>query len=121
MLKKIFILLGILILTTSFVFAQGSMYQEPGSSVESGKTTVNVAGTAVPLASSETRVLSVSIAWLPDNGRNKVYVGDSTVTSSNGIQISSGSVLTLQVNDLSKVYINSDRVGDGVSWIAVLR
>lgn len=121
MIKKFFIVLCFSLVIINFVFAQGSIYQEPGASVLNGKTTVTTAGIAVPLSTSSTSVLSINIGWLQGNIGNKVYVGTKNVNANNGFQLASGAILKLEVSNVNAVYINADIATDGVSWIAVQR
>ncbi len=89
--------------------------------------TVASGGTAVKLTANETWVTSVTIQAEFTNV-SKICLGDSTVTTSTGIQIPIGDCATIDAPqgprggaeefDLSKIYINSSTTGDGVRIIA---
>ena len=86
------------------------------STIYNGKKTVTTAGTAEALASS-TAVKSVVIKALYSN-TGKVYVGNSSVSSANGIELEAGDAIGIDIDDLSKIYIDVDNNGEGVSYIA---
>jgi len=86
-------------------------------SIYSGKTTVTTAGTRVVLASSQA-VQSVTIKALSSN-TGLIYVGNSSVASSNGYQLSAGDSISMDVANLNTVNIDSAVNGEGVSYIAV--
>lgn len=46
-----------------------------------------------------------------------IYVGDSGVSSSNGFVLGAGESVSMPIDDVSKVHIDSDNDGEGVSWI----
>lgn len=89
----------------------------PPGSVGSGKKTVTSAGTAEALAGS-TSVLSVTIRALGTN-TGQVYVGNSGVDSTNGFQLDSGDTVSLDIDDLSDVYIDVDTSTEGVTYLYV--
>jgi hypothetical protein len=125
MMKKLVFIFCFIFCITSLVFAQGSMYEEPGANIISGRTAVSAANTATVLG-SDTRILSVSITWWSKNSSAYVYVGSSTLSKNdgiidNGVILTSGAILTLNVNNLNKVYISSPSANDSVTYIAVLR
>jgi hypothetical protein len=80
--------------------------------------TVSSAGTAEALVGSSTDLLhGVTIKALAGNSGN-VYVGDSDVSSANGMELEAGDFLFLSVGDLADVYVDVATNGDGVSFIA---
>jgi len=93
--------------------------QKPASSVISGQTAVTTAGTEVPLASS-TAILSVTVKAKHAN-TNMIYVGKNPVTSSTGFVLDAGEAVSMDVDNLADVYIDSDTNGEGVSYIAVIK
>ena len=120
--KKIFLIMLFILGAVGFVFAEPSVTIEPGQNIIANQVTIVTANTAVPLKSTETRILSVQIQPLLTNTIPFIFVGTSTVTTnSNDSVISSGAVMKLDVNDLNKIYINSNKAGEGVSYIAVTR
>lgn len=92
-----------------------SVNLNPATIVGNGKTTVTTAGTSVVLASS-TSIVSVTVRALSSN-TNKIYVGSSSVSSTNGFQLSPQETVSLDINNLNKVYIDADTNGEGVTWI----
>ncbi len=119
--RKVLLTMILILGITGYALAQPSMYQEPGSDIISGQTKIVTTNIAVPLASTGTRVLSVVIQTLPTNVENRIFIGSSSVTPTTGIVLASGSSITLNVNDLNKIYINSLIVNDGVSYIGITR
>lgn len=90
----------------------------PLSSCGSGKTTVTTAGVRVALSSS-TPISSVTIkACIANTGI--IYIGNSTVTSSNGFELSAGDTISLDIDNLSDVYIDSSVNTQSVTymWVA---
>lgn len=90
--------------------------QPTPSTVYSGQKTVATAGTAEALAASTT-VKSVVIKALYSN-TGTVYVGDSSVSSTTGIELAAGDSVALEIDDLSKIYLDVSVSGEGVSYIA---
>jgi hypothetical protein len=95
----------------------------------SGTKTVTTAGTQVPLsATAGTRIAQIIIQALPTN-TGFIYIGDSTVSSSNGIRLEipvAGSLLpsmTISCTgvgnevDLNTIYIDSSVNGEGVVFL----
>lgn len=84
------------------------------SDLDSGRKTVAVPGTAEPLVAATRACLSVTIVAL-DTNTGYIYVGDSTVDNTKGRLRRNGSV-TIEIDDLNKVYIDADIAAEGVSW-----
>lgn len=89
----------------------------PATAIYYGQTTVSNAGTAVVLGSS-TAIRSVCIKALTGN-TGKMYVGDTSVTSSNGYELPKDVSICLDINNLNLVYINASVNGEAVSYVAV--
>lgn len=85
--------------------------------VGSGKTAVAVAGTQVALSAS-TVIKSVTIKALSTN-TGIIYVGASTVSSADGFELNAGDTVSLDVDNLADVYVDSSVNGEGVSYIYV--
>jgi hypothetical protein len=82
-----------------------------------GKTTVTTATTRVVLGSGAiANGRTVAIKALSTN-TGLIYVGDVTVAAANGYQLSKGDVVSLAVNNLSVVYIDSSVNLEGVTFI----
>lgn len=92
---------------------------EPGSDIGSGQETVAVAGTCVQLSEESLSILSVTVKALATNGGN-IYVGDETVDATSGFVLAAGESVSMDVDDLSDVYIDADVNGEGVSFIYLL-
>lgn len=99
---------------------QAATNQGNWPNLETGQDTVTTAGTAVPLNGGESLTVpdgaSLAIRANSDNS-NTVYIGDSSVDSSTGLEKTPGDGVSLNVTDVSTVYVDADGAGDGVSWI----
>ena len=89
----------------------------PGS-VGSGQTSVTAAGTAQQLSATDTPILSVTVKALLGNVGD-VYVGGSTVSSSTGFILGQGDGVSLDVDNLTDVYIDAANTADKVCYIYV--
>ena len=87
-----------------------------GTEIINGQKTVTAAGTAEVLATTTT-IRSVTIKALPGN-TNNVYVGDSSVSSSNGFVLDAGESIDLDLDNLATIYLDVDTNGEGVSYVA---
>lgn len=94
---------------------------EPGTSIVHNQKSVATPGTAVQLTTDATAVISVTISTLPANAGN-VYVGTAGVQSGNGFILSEDTVtsLTVDVDDVSDLYIDATTASDGVSWVGLV-
>lgn len=97
-------------------------YDVPVSVVD-GNQKVTTAGTSVQLVSSFTPCKTVMICALPSNSAaNTIVVGGSDVVASistrKGIPVSSSGT-SININDASKLYLDTTASGDGVSWMVV--
>jgi hypothetical protein len=88
----------------------------PYTILGNGQTTVTTAGTAVQLSTGA--IKTVTIRALETN-TGKIYIGTSSVTSSNGFQLGSGETVSLDIASLGSIYVNSTVNGEGVSWITL--
>ena len=90
-----------------------------------GTTTVSTAGTEVQLSNTANRVLWLKVKALAGNS-NKVYIGVSDVSSSNGYELSAGNELELNFADSGgtiawkSVYLDAATNGDAVCWSVIL-
>ena len=87
------------------------------TTIFNGKTTVTTAGTRVTLASSQA-VQSITVKALAAN-TGTIYVGNATVSSSNGFQLAAGDSVSFDLSNLNTVNIDSSVNGEGVSYAAV--
>lgn len=99
-----------------------SAFDNPGSGLTAGRQTVTTAGTAVQLSSTATPCREVVITAETDN-TGIVVVGGSAVVASlstrKGIPLSAGDSITLEINNLNKVYLDATVSTDGVTYLAV--
>jgi hypothetical protein len=86
------------------------------TAIFNGKKTVTTAGTRVTLASTQA-VRSVVIKALVGN-TGTIYVGNSTVASTNGFALSPGDSISLDIADLTTVNLDASVSGEGVTYIA---
>lgn len=87
------------------------------TTIYNNKKTVTTAGSRVALATT-TAIKSVTVKALASN-TGLIYVGDSTVSSTNGFQLSAGETVSMDIADLATVYIDSAVSLEGVSYLAV--
>lgn len=87
------------------------------TTIYNGKKTVTTAGTRVTLASSQA-VKSVTIKALSTN-TGLIYVGDTSVASTNGFQLSAGETISMDIANLNTVNLDSAVNGEGVTYIGI--
>lgn len=85
-----------------------------------GRKTVSSAGTAEALVASSTPCKRVHVQGLEAN-TGTVVVGGSTVVATSGtrrgIALVAGQAVTIQIDDLAKVYVDAVVTGEGVSFV----
>jgi len=108
--------LATLPVTNAGTFAVQSTEVDP-TTVLHGKTTVTTAGTRVVLAAS-TACKSVTIKALTAN-TGIIYVGSTTVASTNGFALAAGETVSLDIANLTTVNIDSSVNGEGVTYIGI--
>ena len=97
--------------------ASGYLYvkaREP-SGISDGSKAVTTAGSEVTLVASSTACRSVTIQAKRAN-TGYIYVGGATVASTSGVELSPGDSISLNIDDLVKVYIDSSVNGEGVQF-----
>lgn len=87
----------------------------PNEGFVCGNFDVTVAGTAE--AMPNTHVLEVVIQAKSTN-TGLIYVGGSSVSSTDGIELSAGQSMSFQVTNLNKLWLDASVSGDGVKWTA---
>jgi len=90
------------------------------SSISHGRKTVTTAGTPVPLAASATPSRRVTIVAL-DTNTGQIAIGGSGVVAASGatrtgVILNAGDTYELDINDLSKVYLDATVSGEGASF-----
>jgi hypothetical protein len=89
------------------------------SNLDSGQKNVTVAGTAERLSSTSVPILSVTVKAKRANTGDNVYVGTTDVSSSEGFILAKGDSVSINIDDLNKVWLDVDTSGDGVSFLYV--
>lgn len=90
------------------------------SSIGHGRKTVTTAGTPVTLAASATPSRRVTIVAL-DTNTGQIAVGGSGVVAASGatrtgVILNAGDTYELDINDLSKVYLDATVSGEGANF-----
>jgi len=89
------------------------------TTIGDGRKVVTTAGTSVALATS-TPCREVTITALGTNTGTLVVGGTTVVASAGtrrGVALAAGASLTLQIDDLADIYIDSTVNGEGVSYL----
>tara|TARA_Y100000310_G_scaffold96536_1_gene94272 strand:- start:143 stop:436 length:294 start_codon:yes stop_codon:yes gene_type:complete len=90
-----------------------------------GTTTVATAGTEQQLSNTTNRVLWIRVKALAGNS-NKMYLGASDVTSTNGYELAAGGEIEIDFKaaggsiEFSTVYVDAATNGDKACWAVVL-
>lgn len=92
----------------------------PGNLVD-GRQVVLSAGTPVQLSSDTTEITTVVIFAETDNS-GYVVVGDTTVVAAlatrRGIPLAAGDSITISLNQLHYIWLDTTSSGDGVTFMA---
>lgn len=95
----------------------------PAGSLRDGRKTVATGGTAERLSSTATRCRSLIITAETDN-TGVIVLGGSTVVASlatrRGTPLAAGESISLDVSDLSVVWLDTTVNGDGVTYTALV-
>ena len=75
-----------------------------------------VDGSAVHLTGPAERLRGRRQVMIQNLSSDAVYIGDSTVTTANGLRIAQNEILTLNVLDVGDIFV----VGDGASDVRIL-
>lgn len=75
------------------------------STIRSGKVTVATAGTRVQFPAGA--LTSGVVIAAPDSNPGIVYVGDSTVDSTNGFQLDPGDSVPLEIDALDSIWVDA--------------
>lgn len=86
------------------------------SGITSGAQAVAVAGTAEQLVASSTPCVAVQLMHDDANTGSKGYVGASNVDTTNGITLFKGALVTIEIDDASKLYVDVDTSGDSIKY-----
>lgn len=88
--------------------------------IRSGSQTVTTAGTSVPLLSGSTTCLYV-IVTAQETNTDTIWVGGFDITAGLGRPLVALQSEQFQINDVSKIYIDADVSGEGVTFIYASR
>mgnify|MGYP003612434561 CR=1 FL=1 len=89
----------------------------PGpASITSGVKNVTTSGTRVALGASAVLTSGVTVKAKATNS-GLIYVGGSTVASSNGFQLAAGEEVFVEVGNVATVYVDAAVNGEGVTYI----
>ena len=92
---------------------------------DSGTTNVATAGTEVQISNTTNKVRWIKVKALAANS-NKVYLGVSDVTASNGYELSAGNEVEINFGDqggtvpFSVFYVDAATNNDKVCWSVIL-
>lgn len=109
--KILFFILSLFFIVSCYA---GSVQLKPHTVIKNGQKTVTTSGTAEAISSGQFR--SIVIKALASNSGN-IYVGDSSVDSSNGFILAANETLSMDFEDLALIYIDADNNGEGVCFI----
>ena len=84
-------------------------------SIGSGTTTVTTAGTRVQLTTTVTPCFYVIIAGKTTNV-GYIFIGGTGVSATSGIMIAALQSVRIDIDDLSKIWIDTDTSGEGVQY-----
>ena len=91
----------------------------PPDTITDGAKTVTTAGTAETLVAASTPAKIVILTALTGNA-GIMWIGGSTVADGRGVPLTPRQSVTLQIDDLQKVYLDTDNSTDGVSYVALV-
>ncbi len=86
------------------------------TTVVHGRTTVTTVGTRVALGSSTALLTGVTVKALSTNTGN-IFLGGSTVSSSNGFVLRASESQFIEIADISTINIDTSVNGEGVTYV----
>ncbi len=93
----------------------GNVIGSTPAAIGSGSKDVTTPGTQVAVAASTACRRVIVQAKITNTGY--IYVGASDVSSANGISISAGNSVTLNVSNLNLIFIDADTGSEGVTFL----
>lgn len=81
-----------------------------------GSKTVTAAGTAEPLSATSVGIREITIQAQTSN-TDAIFIGNSSVDSTNGITLFATNTITLSLGDLNDIYVDSAVNGEGVQFL----
>ncbi len=123
MFKRLILLLAMLASASAYAAPQAIYNRQADSptqftdEIKHGAKNVTLAGTAEALASSTSCAWVVIQAKRTNTGR--IYVGGASVPNDDtgGLYLTAGDSVTVDVLNLSQVYVNSTVTGEGVTYV----
>jgi len=94
-----------------------SVIERVKTSFSYGQTTVGT--TAVQLTTTTTSLSFGVLVKADQNNTGNVYVGDSSVSTTNGFKLSPGQAIEIEIDDASKIYVIADAADQKVYWFGV--
>lgn len=102
--------------TTHRILVDASASIAGHSTIGDGSKDVTTAGTRVALSATSVACKKVHIQAKNTN-TGSIYVGGSTIAAGRGIELLTFASITLEVSDLSLIYIDSSVNGEGVTFL----
>lgn len=90
------------------------------SGIAHGQDSVTTAGTAVQLNGGTSLSIPTGaelVVRADGDNTGNIYVGDSSVTNSNGFILGAGESISVPTDDVTNIHIDADNNGEGVSWL----
>lgn len=90
----------------------------PPDTIGGGQKTVTTAGSRVQLTTTDTpcrRIFFIGLQGM----QGACYIGGSGVSSTNGVYIYAGQIVTIDIDNLNKIYLDADNNGGGVNYTYV--
>jgi len=81
--------------------------------ISNGQTSIGTAATAIDGVSINPSLLTIH----NNDNSDKIYLGNSTVTTSNGLQLLKLESYQFQLQPLEQVYAVSTKAGHTISWM----
>ena len=86
------------------------------TAIYNGQETVDLAGTAQAIGSSQALLSGITVRALAGN-TGLVYVGNASVDSTNGHELAAGVSVFIEVDNVATIYVDAATNDDGVSWV----
>lgn len=100
----------------------GGGVKKPATIIGSGRTVVSVAGTAVKIQNTSQVCREITITAL-DSNTDAIFVGGSdvlaTAGSEKGLLLTPTGSVTIDIDDVSKIYVDARESGDAVTYTYV--
>ena len=91
---------------------------EPTTGINDGNQVVAVAGTRVQLSIVSVTCKGVIIQSLSTN-TGLIFIGGITVSNANGVELTAGESVSVDIDDLNKIYLDASVNGEGIKFTVV--